>query len=517
MNENSRKKIHQMNLIKEIIETDFFLTDEEAIAKNEIKHAELNVQRKYGADEQLLRFKNFFVYPATLRNPYLTKDKIDLRADKFVSKGNVLEDLFTYRYALFEDLEAIQKQFHYPVEDTNLESFPELSKKSIEEIVNNESQREEIIKLSKKELIFLLNAFYFRPFWVNRLEEFDFKLHIRNNVRMENLFYHLFGKNKIPLFLLNAWTDRKYPCKSIDFINTMCMSIIIARGENFETAIQKFKWNIDKDIYRHLFTVNKKCKKEEGFFQAYVYQKGGGKKDYELIHGFIYLNNYDPLDYDKNVRADEIKCGCNIVPWIINSKQNTWDGIRIILEWFIVQFIENKNFSIDNFSFTEALKSAEEFEDKLNKSEYIPKSILSWEKKDDDWEYIDEDQNKWTINEIVSNEELFSDPTFYKNDIYYYVKKCQLGSLRLFSLKLNDEEKLVLVVDIISGFLVQPMKTRFDYSTNRPIDPPNEKELSIARYWDEQILKKYRFNYYYLDDLVEREVISKSAIGMSNH
>lgn len=492
---NNKTKNHPTKLLNEINETDLFLTDEEAREKSEIKHVESRAKGKYSADEQLYRFKNFFIYPSTISNPYASDRKNDLKTDKFVSKGDFLDDLFAYKNAMLEDLDTLKRFFGFPAEDNNLDAFSEVAKRTVEKIVNNKSLRDEIVNLKKKELRFLLNAFYFLPFWLNPLESFDFGANKKRNDLIGSLFYHLFGNNRIPAFLFNVWTESSYSYEMAEHVNAMCLCIILARGERLGSAIQKFNWNIDENICPYLFKVNKSNKKEEGFLQAFVYQNGGKAKDYELIKNLIFLGHYDPLDYSNNIRSEIIKGLYDSVFWIISSMQNSWEETEMITKWAIVQSIEDKNFSINNYSFDEAIKCANEFNDALYKNEYIPKNIITWETRNDDWIYLDEYNESWTIHELGSNIELFHEPFITKDDVYLYAAKCKRGYIRLFSLRLNNESKLALMVDILSGFLVNPLKPFYDTRKKTIIDPPSDKELSIVGIWEEQVLKKFRLNY----------------------
>jgi len=275
-----------------------------------------------------------------------------------------------------------------------------------------------------------------------------------------SFYQHCFCKYKTPKYLL-SYIDEKHRYL-FDLLNNREGSVFIANlffafGSG-KSIIKKYKEYFTKKEANIFYNINNAPNFRYAFwkakFDARKIKESLFKKFYMKVHHLtLELNDAPTLIIERK---------CHILDFIAlyqDDFERNYNEFDDILDFCI----DIQNRTVGNYfsgrTFNSVVNLSNEWHRNLINKKYATDGVF-WEKcKIKDFEYIDNEDNIWTITQLSTAKELFSEGNAMKHCVGSYVTRCVNGHSYIFSVKCNLER--IVTVEInknYNGFKIVQMK-----------------------------------------------------------
>jgi len=331
----------------------------------------------------------------------------------------------------------------------------------------------------------LLNIMKWEPYYINRPTEWMPKTH-NTRRQFSDLLRHSFCKYDVPKFMDEVWFS-EYDGAIAGAIAAELKRewfIFIGQGGNLRKA-RKLPFEVTKKIAHYFMQAPGNFSVENALIWGVVHSMGGDKRTVEGIlstkrNGQLNRHNFWVTVYRffvNNPMLDTAQYN-PIVDYIDAMKyqpQYEWTEPGIRVERPPIQ----PNFMMRGRTAFSLLRQVEAWHKKLGKEKKGGK--LQWEKsKYNGFECQTGERRNvkiWTINELLSSDELIQEGKTMRHCVASYARSCQSQRVSIWSMKVDTWEgkKNVLTIEVRDGTIMQARGKRNER--------PTEEAKNIIKKW----------------------------------
>jgi hypothetical protein len=349
---------------------------------------------------------------------------------------------------------------------------------TVYEIFKNGDDREFLQNLPVKSEEFILTLIIFSPFWVRPLRDWN-PPELNSEIYITSLVNHLFVYFPIPEFLYAEWF-RKPECTRLKWL---CWFILIGQGGSLYRAAPNFNWKISKKFQHYLNESPNDLTPTVACIYALIRGQGGTKVEIRRI-----MDNPGYIIDPTKISSQEhyIIFWLDTIKWLIKYRDSITDEeAQLILNWALHHYTESERHRTKPFSWKgrklrNTIEYSIEYDRQLiQKSPYLS---LQWNSHDLDWEMIDKNTNKWSIEELTSGYDLAVEGKEMVHCVSTYAPNCASGHSAIFSLCKEGIRKVTIETNPNSNKIVQLRGRHNKY--------PERDEKSIIDKWVKDIVPK---------------------------
>ncbi len=315
------------------------------------------------------------------------------------------------------------------------------------------------------------------PFWLRSPSSWKMESGI-------SIVDHIFTLYTVPGFLLEQWFINSHNTTQFISFKWISWYIIIGQGGSLKKVAKHFNWKISNKFQYYLLKTPSTLNPMQSCLHAEIHKLGGSEIDFRRLmdNRTLVLDPTEPMN-DKTYSV----FWKHTVLWLItHSEAITDEESSLIIDWAVHMYTEGgRNENLRGFTWkgrtvNSVLAHSLEYVQQLTLSSRIGPQ---WNAKGWDWEFEDNQKNKWKFNELTNGKELFEEGYAMLHCVNMYSGRCVAGTSSIFSLKKNGERSLTLEINPKNRILVQSRGKR-----NRK---PYIDESEIVRFWIETIKGKY--------------------------
>jgi hypothetical protein len=370
--------------------------------------------------------------------------------------------------------EELAEHLHQLTDARNIEGW---LPQSVRDAVQDGQDLDLLHSIALKDEDFASMLLMFAPFWIRRLRNWDFPESQSQN-RVVSLVNHLFVYYPVPEFLYAEWLREPANAR----IKWLCWFILLGQGGSLYRAARHFNWVISRKFPHHLGEVPPQLTPTEACMYAEVRRLGGSQIEFDRLRA----NPSYVIDPTAVSSRQHYLCFWrNAIVWLIRHRDSITDeDCNLILDWAMHQYTEaqfgGEPFSWQGRSPRRLLEASIEYHRQI--ADRWSSSSFQWQGHKWDWEWTDEDTDRWSFVELTSGLELFHEGKELHHCVSTYAARCAAGYSAIVSLRYENVRRITIEINPHTRKLVQ---IRGSY--NRPLQA---HEQSIIKKWMSNVVLK---------------------------